>query len=281
MPERRVEVADHQCRVVAGAAQVTELIEFALPGFEVRDRRVCMHGQDANRTGGRLHRHVEPAVGRVAAVADDRRRPRPDRQCRRRPARSARCGRGSRPPSPLPRDARWCAGRVLDEHDDVEVATAEVVSDRSDAGLVVRVEQVERGDPESRGAVATTGSAGGKTMGRASTRAPMPTADAVSAIVTTCGRRARRPRPGHRERQVRGQRLDHGHRPGAGPAQRLGEHHDAGAAHRGPADQLDEPLPAERTAAGYGRRPTIGDRGFLACADVAQLAEARRLGRRQ
>ena len=46
----------------------------------------------------------------------------------------------------LAEDPRLVPGRVFDERDDVEVAAAEVVGDRGEAGLVVRVQQVECGD---------------------------------------------------------------------------------------------------------------------------------------
>ena len=151
VPERRVEVADHDGRVVAGAA------EFARTGRGRASRSrsrwsACARARPAREPGRRPTSPSRRACG--PSCRRGRRRPpatstRP--RCRWRPARSARSGTGSRPPSSLARRTRSVPGRVLDEHDDVDVEAAEVVGDRVDAGLVVRVEQVDRGDPQARG----------------------------------------------------------------------------------------------------------------------------------
>ena len=178
------------------------------------------------------------------------------------PLRSMRCGKSSA--SPLSRQDPLVPGRVFDERDDVEAATAEVVGDRGDAGLVVRVEQVERGDPEGRGA-----GCDGRERGRGGEgpRQREPTeADRRRRERHRDASAGERDQPDrdHRERQVRGQRLDHGDGPRARPVRRLGEHDEAGAAHRAPADQFDEPLPA-RTHRSRVRSPPYNRRSRISC----------------
>jgi hypothetical protein len=296
MPVGGVQVPDEQRRPVGAAADLGSVRQFVAPCGEVGDRSRKVRRNDAGPAVGTSDVELDAVVedGEVVPFVDREATP------------HAHAGR---PASAAPRAVRVVVGeptrlqgglvlaRVLAEHDHVGVNCGEGVGDSVD--LRVAQPEVERGDTEAvavrrcRRLWVGEGERCGQHANAQADRRRHGRDQQLSAP-------ERHQHNGDEcDAEIGRQRLHDRDGGGGGPSERLGECDQADEGDEQPRDEVDDAglISAVRhrmqgtSRSARRRTATVGwdntgptrvvPARFRALADVAQLAEARRLGRRQ